>query len=495
VIVPSPRVKRLPRASRLLLLLAGVLPTLAASAPPQPPSDVRLRDSRVLTIRVQREGQSPADRARAATQALATAVEEDPKADASVEIRSDTAAVKVGRFTVLEVGPEDVAAAHAAGVAELAQENAAQVDRALRSERRRARIAEIVFHVSLLVLTGLVAWLLVRKLGDLDRRLEATVQERRRGVPSLRFRNVELVSPEGVAGALRIALRLGRVLLQISIAWGWLVFALSLFPATRGTGVLLGRVVLGPAAGTLARVGGALPFLIGAVTVGALLWLALRAIRLFFHSVAVGETHLRWLPPELAVPVGQLVRIAVVVVAAVFAAPVLTGTQEGVLANVGTAALLAVGLAAVPALANVAAGLPRLFSRTYRTGHVAEVGMTSGIVRGVGLLDLELEDASGRRVLVPHLAALVAPTRLPGLAAAARFELAIDPAEDQGLVREILLRTGGPGTAADLVRLDAHAATYRISGPGADLAVRVASALRAEGVKLGRRQAGAPGAP
>lgn len=495
MIVPSSRAPQPSGARWLPLLIACLLPAVAASAPPEPRSDVRLRDARVLSIQAQRAGQSPADRARSATQALAAALEEDPAADASVENRGDTVAVKVGRITVLEVGPEDVAAAHAAGVAELGQETATQVDRALRAERRRARIAEVVFHVSLLVLSGLVAWLLVRKLGDLDRRLEATVQERRRGVPSLRFRNVELVSPEGVAGALRIALRIGRVLLQISIAWGWLVFALSLFATTRGTGVLLGRVVLGPAAGTLARVGGALPFLIGALTVGGLLWLALRAIRLFFHSVAVGETHLRWLPPELAVPVGQLVRIAMVVVAAVFAAPVLTGSQEGVLANVGTAALLAVGLAAVPALANVAAGLPRLFARTYRTGHVAEVGSTTGVVRGVGLLDLELEDASGRRVLVPHLAALATPTRLPGLAAAARFDLAVDPAEDQGLVREILLRTGGPGTAADLVRLDALAATYRISGPGADLAVRVASALRAEGVKLGRPQAGAAGNP
>ena len=477
------------------LLIAFLLPSLAASAPPGPRPEVRLRDSRVLTIHAARGSQSPADRARAATQALATALDADPQADASVEVSGDTAAVRVGRITVLDLGPEDVAAAGATGIAELGQATVAQVDQALRAERRRARIAEVVFHVSLLVLSGLVAWLLIRKIGDLDRRVEASVRERRKRLPALRLRNVELVSSEGVAGALAIAVRLGRVLLQVVIAWGWLVFALSLFPATRGTVVRLGQVVLGPAAGTLARVAGALPAVIGAITVGALLWLVLRAIRLFFRSVAVGETHLGWLPSELAMPVGQLVRITIVVVAAVFAAPVLTGNEEGVLANVGSAALLAVALAAVPALANVAAGLPRLFSRTYRTGHVAEVGRTAGVVRGVGLLDLELEDASGRTVLVPHLAALVAPTRLPGLASAARFELGIDPTEDQGLVREILLRTGGPGTAADLVRLDSGAATYRIAGPGADLAVRVASALRAEGVKLGRPQAGAPRVP
>ena len=156
-------------------------------------------------------------------------------------------------------------------------------------------------------------------------------------------------------------------------------------------------------------------------------------------------------------------------------------------------ALLAVALAATPALANVAAGLPRLLGRVYRTGHVAEIGSTSGVVRSVGLLDVEVEDPAGRRVLIPHLATLVSPTRLPGLAAAARFELFVDPAEDQALVREILLRTGGPGSAADLVRLDASGALYQVTGPGADLAVRVASALRAEGVKLGRAQPGPAG--
>ncbi len=338
-----------------------------------------------------------------------------------------------------------------------------------------------------------MAWLLLRKLGDLDRGLEATLRERKRRAPALHLRGVEVVSPEGVAGALVVAVRVGRIVLQIVIAYAWLVFALSLFPSTRGAGLGLGRGVLGPAAATLARVGGALPVTIAALVAGALLLLALRAVRLFFRSISVGETHLRGVPAELADPVGQLVRIALVVLAATFAAPVLTGSDEGMLATLGQAALLAVALAAAPALANVAAGLPRLFGRVYRVGHVAEIGVVSGVVRSVGLHDVEVEDATGRRVLVPHLATLVFPTRLPGLAAAARFELSVDPSEDQSLVREILLRTGGPGTAADLVRLDASGALYRVSGPGADLAVRVASALRAEGVKLGGPRPGAAG--
>ena len=480
----------------ILALLIALLPALPVAAPPGPPAvaEVTVRDARVLTLRAPRGNVPAEDRARSASRALADALEAAPSGPAVVEVQGDSASIRVGKVLVLELGPEDVAAAGAPDIRELSRVAAADVDRALRVERRRARIAELVFHVSLLVLSGLVAFLLLRKIGDLDRGVEATLQERKRRTPALRLRGVELVSPAGVAGALTIGVRVGRVVLQVVVAYAWVVFALSLFPSTRGAGLHLGQVVLGPAASTLARVGGSLPATIAAIVAGALLGLALRAVRLFFGSVAAGETHLRWMPAELAVPAGQLARIVLVVVAAIFAGPVLTGSDEGMLASVGHAALLAVGLAAAPALASVAAGLPRLFGRVYRPGHVAEIGETSGIVRAVGLLDVEVEDSSGRRVLVPHLATLFLPTRLPGLAAAARFDLSVDPAEDQALVREILLRTGGPGTAADLVRLDASGALYRVAGPGADLAVRVASALRAEGVKLGRPGPGAAGA-
>jgi hypothetical protein len=447
----------------------------------------------VLVVRVARAGESPAERARAASQALLRAVEESPEARATVEIRGDTAAIRVGRVTVLELGPEDVAASGAIGLAELAQTDASQIDRALSQERRRAGISSVVFDVSLLVFSGLVVFLLIRKIGDLDRAVEERIRARRGGVPSVRLRGVELVSREGVARALALALRLLRYALQVVLGYGWLVFALSRFAFTRGAGVQLGQLVVAPTLGLAARLGGALPAIFGGLVAAAVLWLALRTIRLFFGSVAEGETHLSWLPADLAIPVGDLVRLALVVAAMVFAAPVLTGSDQGALAQLGTAAAVALGLGAAPALATIAAGLPRVLRRTYRRGQVAEIGRASGVVQSVDLLDVELLDDTGRRVLVPHLASLVVPTRLPGLSAAARFDLWIDPAEDQARVRELVLHTGGPGTAVDLVSLAAGGARYRVAGPGADLAVRVASALGAAGIRLGRGPAGGTG--
>jgi len=481
-------------------LCLGALLCLGGRAFAAPPAEagtglVRLRDERVLTLRAGRAGASIEDRARAASRALEQAAEDSPTALAAVEIHGDEAAIRVGRVIVLELGPDDVAAERAASLDALAQSQASLVDRALQSERRRARVSAWVFDFSLLVFSGLITFLLLGKLTEIETRASTWMRERPGRVPSLTLHRVELVSSGAMAGALGLVLRIGRYLLQLAIAYAWLVFGLSLFPVTRGVGLTLGRLVLGPATSLVSRVGGSLPALLGALLAGVALWLALRALRLFFQSVADGRTHVAWLPADLAVPVGELLRVALVVLAAAFAAPVLTGSDQGTLAQFGTAALAAVALGVAPAMANVAAGLPRLFRRTYRAGHSAELGGKTGVVRNVDLLHVELEDASGATVLVPHLATLVSPTRLPPDAAPAPFELAIDPAEDQARVHALVLEAGGAPTRMELVRMDADAAVYLVSGSRSGLALRVAAALRSAGVRLGRRGGPAPGAP
>jgi small-conductance mechanosensitive channel len=471
-------------------LLAGLaLPTAALPAAGEAPAaEVRLGSDRVLPLKAGRAGATAAERAVSASRALARASAESGDATAQVEVRGDVAAIRVGRVTVVELGPEDVAATGAVSLEALAQTAASRVDRALASERRRARISAWVFDVSLVVFSGLVAFLLARKLAEIDRRLGGWARRRPDRVPALRLGGLEIVSSAGMAGALVVLLRLGRWLSHLVLAYAWVVFALSVFPASRDAGSRLGQVVLAPAAAILGRIGSALPVLLGAGVAGILLWLLLRAVLLFFGSVARGETHLAWLPTDLARPVGALVALAVAVAAAVFAAPLLTGSDRGVLSQVGSAALAAVALAAAPLLANVAAGLPRVFRRTFRPGAEARIGETSGVVRDVSLLHVELEDGAGGRVLVPHLVGLIRPTRLSGPGGGVAMLVAVDPSEDQARVREAILGAGGPGAGARMVRLDADAAVYVVTGPDAEreLAGRVAEALRAAGVRLGR---------
>lgn len=488
-------------AAALILALGAAAPARGAGAPrggPEAEATVRLGEDGVLPLFAGRGSSTAGERARAASRALAEAAQESPDAVARVEIHGETASIVVGRASVLELGPEDVAAAGAAGLEPLAQVAAARIDRALARERRRATIANWVFDVSILVFSALVAFLLARKVGDLGRRAARWARRHPDRVPSLRAGTLEVVSGRGMAGALEVALRLGRGVLQAAIAYAWLVLALSIFPATRGAASRLGHLVLSPAADLVGRLGSALPVLLAAAVAGLGLFVVLRAVHLFAGSVARGETHLSWLPSDLARPAGQLVALALVLLAAVFAAPALTGSDQGVLSHLGTAALVATGLAIVPPLANLAVGLPRVFRRTLRPGDAAELGGASGVVRDVSLQHVELEDSLGRRVIVSHLSALIAPTRVGrGRAAAVAIVVVVAADEDQDRVRELLLAAGGRGTAAELIRISAEGTVWRVAGPGEDLAVRVAGALTGSGIRLGHAPAGAgaPGSP
>src|SRR5262249_43859275 len=152
---------------------------------------------------------------------------------------------------------------------------------------------------------------------------------------------------------------------------------------------------------------------------------------LFFENVARGETKLGWLPADLAEPTSVVVRAGVVVCGLIFAAPLLTGSDEGALSRAGVAVLVALGLASTPALACAAAGVPQVFLRKVRAGDYAELGGRSGRVRRVTLLEVELEDDTGCDVRVPHLLALVRPTRIVGRAPLVSIDVSIDPRAEQ----------------------------------------------------------------
>src|SRR4029434_8060744 len=132
------------------------------------------------------------------------------------------------------------------------------------------------------------------------------------------------------------------------VVYVWVLFVLSLFGPTREYGARLTGSVLRPAGAMLGRAGAALPMLVVAALLGLVVALVVRTLRLVFESIARGETTVRWISAELATPVGVLLRGAIVVLAVLVAAPLITGEDTGALSRLGTAVLLALALAAVP---------------------------------------------------------------------------------------------------------------------------------------------------
>jgi hypothetical protein len=210
--------------------------------------------------------------------------------------------------------------------------------------------------------------------------------------------------------------------------------------------------------------------------------------------VARGETTLRWLPPDLADATGVVVRFAIIVGAVLFVAPIITGADE-IQARATIAIFVALGLATVPVLASAAAGVLVVYGRRLKPGEFVDIGGMVGRVRATTLLEVKLEDASGREVRIPHLYSLFRPQRMLGAAPPAVVSISIDPTTPQKRAREVLFEAAiavADDARVELISLSADGACYVVSAAAksadvrAQLSASIADRLAAEGIKLGR---------
>jgi small-conductance mechanosensitive channel len=471
---------------------AAAHPAPVASANDNAAAIVHVHEREVFTIKVPRAGQTAVERARAASEALGTLLEEAEVPAPHVEEHGPVAVVFVGTTPIVTLGEEDAAAEGYVALSVYAASVATRVHEAVRLERKRSAIAKSVFSFSLLVFSALIAFFLLGRIGVIEDKIRAWMEGHPARMPAVRLGKIEVVSRPAVRGAIGIALRIGHRLAQVAIAYAWLIIALSLFDSTRGYTAKLTGFVVTPLSTLLARAGSALPVLVVGVVAAIAVSLVVRFVGLFFGSVARGETKVGWLPSDLAGATSALVRAGIVIASLIAIAPLITGSDEGALSRAGVAALITVALACTPVLACAAVGVPIVFGRRLRHGDYVEAGGRAGRVKGVTLLELRLEDQWGCEVRVPHLIGLWHPTRVVGRSPMVTILVTVDARASQAMVRDALRSAASKvsdRSKIELLSLDADGARYRVScpdEPGANLAIAIAEALASSGIALGR---------
>jgi small-conductance mechanosensitive channel len=465
---------------------------------------VRIHDRKVFVVLVPRAGHTAEQRAAAAGQVIEHVLEDGDEVEVRFAEEGDVAVVYAGTTPVIQLGAEDAAAAGDASLAIHAASVTAKTREALRAERQRSAVARTVFSFSLVVFAGLVAFLLLRKVGELAEKARAWMIAHPERFPALRVRGIEVVQPAAVRGSASITLSAARIFAQIGVIYAWIIITLSLFEATHDYTQRLTGFVLTPLSALMARVAVALPLVVIAVITALVVGVALRFVRLFFGSLARGETTLGLLPRDLAVATGLLVRFGMVVVTLVVAAPLITGTDDGAISRAGVIALVALALASTPLLCNAAAGITVMYGRRLRVNEHAAIGGRHGRVRAITLLEVVLEDEDGSAIYVPHLHGLWYPTSSLGASPPIVVEVLIAPDADLAVAAEALERAAkmvGTRNRVDLAGIDADAARFRVlihaSVVGAEsrLWLAISSALREKSIALGRRGAAPSGAP
>jgi small-conductance mechanosensitive channel len=470
-------------------------PHAAASVEPSGGAAVHIRDRKVFVVRVPRNGQSPAQRAANATQALEHAVDDTDSPGVRVKEDGDVAVVFVGESPIIQLGPGDAEAEGDASLSVHAASIASKVQAAVAAERKRSALATTVFSISLLVFSALIVFLVLGKIGELVDKGRTWIEAHPERLPNIRVAGIDVIRPAALRGGVLVAIDASKWLLRLGVAYAWILFALSLFDATRVYSEKLTGFVFAPLSALMGRAASALPLLIVGAIAALAVVLLVRFVGLFFGSVTRGETSLVWLPADLAPPASILVRGGIGLVALSLAAPLVTGNEEGALARTSAIALIALGLSVTPLLASAAVGTAVIFGRRLRVGEFVEVGGCKGIVRSLSLLEVSVEDSLGCEVRVPHLASLIHPTRILGTLPSVHVELAVSATAVQSRVRSILSGEAArvaERSTVDLVSIDADGAHYAIVVFSADPRMRTAllasisDALANEGISLGR---------
>ncbi|MGH7283830.1 MAG: hypothetical protein ACRELY_20075, partial [Polyangiaceae bacterium] len=220
--------------------MPSAVPSTSAAAKEEtqeetPPAEVKVHDRVVFLVHAPLGNLSIEARAKAAGQALEALHFEhgQPIPPTHVEAHGDSRVVYVGTTPIFTVGPDDAKAAGDPSEQVTAEKISASLTDVLRSEQKRAQIAESVFSFSLLVFSGVIAFLLLRQTNALLGRARNYFREHPGFLPGLRLGQIEVLSRASTRGAVSVALSLGHRLLQLTIAYAWLVFALSLFESTR----------------------------------------------------------------------------------------------------------------------------------------------------------------------------------------------------------------------------------------------------------------------
>jgi small-conductance mechanosensitive channel len=360
----------------------------------------------VFVVRAKVAGIDAATRAKKAELALSSAYDELSDGDeVRVERSGEVAVVYAGRTPIIQLTPADAEANGEGSLDAYAATIAAQIEGAIEREKARSALARRIFGISMVVLFGVIVLYLLRKAGELTERANHWLDDNPHRVPAMRVRTLTLLTPAAVRSGSALALGVGKWVFQFSVVYLWIVAALNQFARTQGYTDRINGLILEPFVALTTRVVSTLPITVVVAIAGLVLLLLLRVVGLFFEAVRDGTTTVPWLPADLAEPTRLLVRVGIVLVTLVFAAPVLTGHDQGALARAGLLGLGTLGLASTPVVANVVLGMWVTFGRRFRVGDHLAIGDASGKLVAITLFELTLRGDS-ETLRVPHLVCL-----------------------------------------------------------------------------------------
>jgi small-conductance mechanosensitive channel len=268
---------------------------------------------------------------------------------------------------------------------------AARTPEGVRSAVRHAVGWTIGYLVALAALVAIARIV----LAFVDRHVTAQIlvwEERARSVVQLRT----------IWEVVRAVLRAGFVVLGLVATYVWLDAVLLALPWTRDAGRAALAAVSSPVRRIAGGIAGAIPNVIAIVVIAVLTVELLRFLRRLFAMIAAGNVRIAGFDPEWAVPTERILRLLVIVFAAVMAYPYVPGSSTEAFKAVGIFLGLVFSFGASSIVANLVAGQSLIYRRAFRVGDRVEIAGVTGDVEELGAQATYLRTPRNERVTIPN---------------------------------------------------------------------------------------------
>lgn len=377
------------------------------------PDTLYLHNRRIATFRTTLLDDTPAERVRLANAALATALKAPGPRSVSLTPTGDSVRFEVDGRTVffLTAGDSD------SPRPEASLESQAR-DVLLRLETAVAEAAEvrdprrIALGLAFSLLATLAAWLLVRAIFRLRRRLA-------RRVNAALQASTGPGSPAALVTTYAEHARVASRLLMGAVAWTlvvlivdtWVTFVLHQFAWTRPWGERSTAWLLELLRQFAGAIASAVPGLVVAALIFVIARMVSQANAAFLRRVESGDIALAWIDRDTASPTRRLSNFVIWLFALAMAYPYLPGANTEAFKALSVMAGLMLSLGASSVVGQALSGLSLMYSRSLRVGEYVKIGDTEGTVTSLGMFTTKVHTGLGEEVSLPNSVIFSQPIR------------------------------------------------------------------------------------
>ena len=420
---PASRCAR--RAGLLIVLIAAVFagtPFRAATAASAPDSvgasmtlpgtrttgesaPLKLDNRTIVEFRGEFLGYMPAQRAAAARTRLREAIGKHRRGERQATV--ETKATEYARLFIVDgtwvfnLIPADVNALDGQTFDDLVARTKLNLEDALAASLEQRTVSNLVRAILLSVLASVILWLLLRGLIWLVRwssqRIEGGVHRR---TQRLNLPPTALFSQLGAL--IRGVLRVGGVILGLSLIDIWLTFVLKQFPYTYPWGDQIDDYLISASSTIGLAALHAVPDLLMLALIFVIARFVVRWIRLFFDAVRDGRIDPPGLDADTALPAQRLVILLVWLITVAIAYPFIPGSQGVAFKGLSVLFGLMLSLGSSNVVSQAASGYMLMFSKALRVNDYVRIGDHEGTIMSVGMLSTKIRTPRDEEINVPN---------------------------------------------------------------------------------------------